>query len=221
MANFTKKSSSIILPPPVERKVNEIADAFFNLTRKKIVITDGTRTAAQQAVQVYNKILSNDLTIYLNQRAANEIKVAFDLARSQGKSREDTLRAMTAVIEAQIERGVFISRHLTGKAFDVRNKDMTKRHQTIFKQVAQTVGGVTVLPEGRPPTFTYSSSERRYPAPPLLRKAHVCIANIDLTCTGVTRLPQLDGSEEAQTWVFPKAVQSEDQILTVPEPIFV
>lgn len=153
MANFTKKSSAVILPPAVEKKVNEIADAFFNLTKKKIVITDGTRTAAQQAVQVFNKILANELTIYLNQKAATQIKAAFDLAKSQGKSKAETLGAMTEVIESQIKQGVFISRHLTGRAFDVRNKDMSAKQQAAFKQVAQTVGGVTVLPEGKPPHF--------------------------------------------------------------------
>ncbi|HEY0322611.1 MAG TPA: hypothetical protein VGC66_16780 [Pyrinomonadaceae bacterium] len=153
MANFTKKSSAVILSPAVEKKVNEIADAFFNLTAKKIVITDGTRTAAEQAVQVFNKILAHDLTIYLNHKAANEIKAAFDLARSEGKPKAEVLKAMTAVIESQIKSKVFISRHLTGRAFDVRDKDMTAQQQTVFKQVAQTVGGVTVLPEGKPPHF--------------------------------------------------------------------
>jgi hypothetical protein len=153
MANFTKKNSGIILSPAVERKINQLADAYFNLTQKKIVITDGTRTAAEQAVQVFNKIMAHDLTIYINQRAANQIKAAFDLARSQGKSKADTLKAMTAVIERQVENGVFLSKHLTAKAFDVRNNDMTDRQKGIFKQVAQTIGGVTLLEETRPPHF--------------------------------------------------------------------
>ena len=153
MANFSKKSNAVILPPAVEKKVTEIADAFFNITGKKIVITDGTRTAAQQAVQVFNKIMSNDLGIYLNHKAANEIKAAFDLAKSQGKAKADVLKAMEAVIERQIKSKVFLSRHLTGKAFDVRNIDMTAKQQKVFKQVAQTVGGVTLLQEGKPPHF--------------------------------------------------------------------
>jgi hypothetical protein len=153
MANFTKKSAGVILSPAVEKKVNEIADAFFNITQKKIVITDGTRTASDQALQVFNKIIAHDLTIYTNHKAANEIKAAFDLARSQGKSKTDTLKAMTLVIESQIKNKVFISKHLTGRAFDVRNIDMTSKQQGAFKQVAQTVGGVTVLPEGKPPHF--------------------------------------------------------------------
>jgi hypothetical protein len=153
MANFTKKSSGIILSPAVERKINQLADAYFNLTQKKIVITDGTRTPAEQAVQVFNKIMAHDLTIYINQRAANQIKAAFDLARSQGKSKADTLKAMAAVIERQTQNGVFLSKHLTAKAFDVRNNDMTDRQKATFKQVAQTIGGVTLLEETRPPHF--------------------------------------------------------------------
>lgn len=153
MPNFTKKSSSIILSPAAEKKVNEVADAFFNLTNKKIVITDGTRTPQQQAVQVFNKILAHDLGIYINHKAANEIKAAFDLARSQGKSKTDVLKAMSAVIEKQVANKVFLSRHLTGRAFDVRNKDMTPKQQNIFKQVIQTIGGMTLLPEGKPPHF--------------------------------------------------------------------
>src|SRR2546421_213672 len=114
MANFTKKSSAVILPPVVEKKVNEIADAFFNLTKKKIVITDGTRTAAEQAVEVFNKILAHDLTIYTNHKAANEIKAAFDLAKSEGRSKADTIKAMPVVVESHIKRGVFISKHPHG-----------------------------------------------------------------------------------------------------------
>jgi len=153
MANYRKKTSAVILPPAVEQKVNEIADAFFSRAGRKIVITDGTRTAAQQALQVYNKIIKNDLTIYTNHNAANEIKAAFDLAKSQGKPKAEILKAMAAVIEGQVARGDFISKHLTGRAFDVRNHDMTANLQAVFKQVAQTVGGVTVLPEGTPPHF--------------------------------------------------------------------
>jgi hypothetical protein len=52
-----------------------------------------------------------------------------------------------------VARKVFLSRHLTGRAFDVRNIDMTPKQQNIFKQVIQTIGGMTVLPELKPPHF--------------------------------------------------------------------
>jgi hypothetical protein len=150
--HFTKKSSAVVLTPALERVADEIADAFFAQTRKNIVVTDGVRTAAQQAAQVFAKIRANDLSIYLNQTAAQEIKRAHDVAVKAGKTRAEVLKAMTAVIEGQIERKEFISKHLTRKAFDVRSNDMTAAHKRIFKQVVQDIG-VPMLDEAKPPHF--------------------------------------------------------------------
>ncbi len=136
-----------------KRKGNEIADAFFNITQKNIVVTDGTRAASDQALQVYNKILANDLTIYTNQKAAQEIKVAYDLAVTAGKPKADIIKAMTEVVENQIKSKNFISKHLTGRAFDVRSKDMSPNQKKVFKQVVQTIGGASMIEEGKPPHF--------------------------------------------------------------------
>jgi len=152
-SNFTKKTSAVILPPAVEKKAGEVADAFFAQTGKKIVITDGLRTAADQAARVLVKIQLNNLSIFLNQKAAQEIKRAHDIAVSAGKSKAQVLAAMTAVIEDQITRKVFISKHLTGRAFDVRSNDMTTQRKQTFKQVVQHVGGVSMIDEGKPPHF--------------------------------------------------------------------
>jgi hypothetical protein len=152
-AHLVKKSSAVVLNPALERKAGEIADAFFNLTGKDIVLTDGNRTALDQATQVYAKILSHDLTIYTNQKAAQEIKAAYDSAVSAGKSKGEVIKAMAAVIEKQIRNKVYISKHLTGKAFDVRSRDMTTNQKKTFKQVVQTIGGLTMIEEGKPPHF--------------------------------------------------------------------
>lgn len=152
-AHFVKKSSAVILNPTLEKKAGEIADAFFNLVKKDIVLTDGIRTALAQAVQVHAKILAHDLTIYINQKAAQEIKIAYDLAVSAGKPKAEVLKAMANVIENQMKNKVFISKHLTGKAFDVRSKDMTATQKKVFKQVVQSIGGMTMIEEGKPPHF--------------------------------------------------------------------
>ena len=152
-AHFTKKSSAVILTPALEKKAGEIADAFFSLTKKDIVLTDGVRTALDQATQVYAKILAHDLTIYTNQKAAQEIKAAYDKAVSSGKAKAEVLRMMAEVISTQMKNRVYISKHLTGKAFDVRNMDMTASQKKVFKQVVQNVGGVTMIQEGKPPHF--------------------------------------------------------------------
>jgi Arc/MetJ family transcription regulator len=152
-AHFKKKTAAVILPSAVEKKAGEVADAFFAQTQKEIVITDGLRTAADQAERVLVKIQLHDLSIFLNQKAAQEIKQAHDIAVAAGKSKTQVLAAMTAVIESQIARKVFISKHLSGRAFDVRSKDMTPKQQTVFKQVVQHVGDVSMILEGKPPHF--------------------------------------------------------------------
>ncbi len=151
--HFTKKTSAVVLTPAVEQKANEVADAYFAQTGKKIVLTDGLRTAADQAARVLVKIQLNDLSIFLNQKAAQEIKRAHDSAVNAGKAKAQVLAAMTAVIEDQITRKVFLSKHLTGRAFDVRSNDMTAQQKQVFKQVVQHVGGVSMLDEGKPPHF--------------------------------------------------------------------
>ena len=151
--HFVKKSSSVVLTPATEKKAGEIADAFFKMTNKEIVLTDGVRTAQDQAAQVYAKILAHDLTIYTNQKAAREIKAAYDLAVSAGKSKSEVIKAMADVIGKQVKSKIYLSKHLTGKAFDVRSKDMTAHQKQTFKQVVQTIGGVTMLEEGKPPHF--------------------------------------------------------------------
>lgn len=104
-------------------------------------------------MQVYAKIQAHDLTIYTNHKAALEIKAAYDRAKAAGKPKSEVLAAMAAVIEDQVERRVFISRHLTARALDVRNNDMTSEQKRVFKQVVQAIGGVTLLEEGKPPHF--------------------------------------------------------------------
>jgi hypothetical protein len=150
--HFTKKTAAVVLTPALVKKADEVADAFFAQTKKNIVVTDGVRTPAEQAVQVLAKIRANDLSIYLNQKAAQEIKRAHDVAVKAGKSRADVLKAMTRVIEDQVGRKVFLSRHLTKQAFDVRSRDMNDAQKRIFKQVVQDIG-VSMIEEGKPPHF--------------------------------------------------------------------
>ena len=39
-AHYTKKSSSDVFTPALEKKANEIADAFFVITKKDIVLVN-------------------------------------------------------------------------------------------------------------------------------------------------------------------------------------
>jgi phage-related protein len=131
--------------------VAEIASAYFDETGADITVTDGTRTAEDQASAMYNNLENGeDFSLYKDQAAAQEIKDAYDEAIDADKSKEEAIKDMTGVIQDQIERGVYISNHLEEKgdrAFDVRINDMTTDQRDAFQKAAENVGA-KVINEG-------------------------------------------------------------------------
>lgn len=80
----------------------------------------GTRTSQSQATAMYGKLSGGDqLTVYANQTAAKEIKKAYDNAVTSKKSKSDTISDMKAVIDTQISKMTYISKHLKVGAVDV------------------------------------------------------------------------------------------------------
>lgn len=133
--------------------LNRIAQSFARRTGRRIHITSGTRTPREQADAMYEKIRRGiRLTrLYRNYDAASEIQNAY--RRNRRRGRRPTVRAMAAVIRAQIGRGVYISRHLRASAADVRSRNLSRRERHIFREVVRDEGGVSLLQEGRPPHF--------------------------------------------------------------------
>lgn len=133
--------------------IARIAREFHRRTGRGIVITSGTRNAYEQARAMYEKLrLGQRLTsIYLDYDAAAEIQAAYDAHRRRGRA--PCVNAMARVIERQIARGRYISRHLRESAVDVRSRDMTPRERRIFEQVVATFERVSLLYEGTPPHF--------------------------------------------------------------------
>jgi hypothetical protein len=137
----------------VAAKVEALDRAFFKKTGAHLVVTSGTRDAIHQAKAMYKMIrLGADiLELYKNKDAAGEIKQAYD--RAAGKPPEDIVAAMHAVIQAQLDRGVFISAHLRAGAVDIRNRTMSAAERRAFVKAVEELGGVTLLEESRPPHY--------------------------------------------------------------------
>src|SRR5690606_21888510 len=133
--------------------IARIAAEFHRRTGRGIVITSGTRSPREQADAMYDKLrLGQRLTsLYLDYGAASEIQTAYHDHRRRGRAR--AVSAMARVIEGQIARGCFISRHLRSSAADVRSRDMTRRQRRIFEQVVARERRVSMLEEGTPPHF--------------------------------------------------------------------
>lgn len=137
--HFTLKDKSVKLSKKVEKKVGEIAGAYHEKTGKELVITDGSRTAADQADRMYDKIIDGEdlSTVYSNAKALKPIQKAYDDGLAAKKSASEIKADMTKVIESQVKKGTYISDHLRAGAFDVRARGMSDEDKKYFKEIVK------------------------------------------------------------------------------------
>lgn len=146
-ATFKPGQNIRISSPEVRRKLALVAQEYNKATGKTLTITDGDRTASEQAEQIYNQIVEGKLGLYTQKQAAQEIKDAFDAGRRARKSVAQIKQDITVVIGGQMTREVFISRHLRNRGADVRSRDMSRSDENAFRMAARN-NGVEVLREG-------------------------------------------------------------------------
>lgn len=143
----------VTLPDNIVGKVKQIADRYQALTGKTIVVTSGTRTARSQAHAMYGKLAGgDDLAVYKNQTAAQEIRQAYDDGVTSGKTQEQIISDMQKLIETQITQQVYISMHLRQGAVDIRSRDMSNMEKEKFIQAATGIASSIIL-ESTPPHF--------------------------------------------------------------------
>jgi hypothetical protein len=124
----------------VQAAVGRMTDSYYLETGQLLHLTDGDRTAAQQARQVYQKLNDGDPVVgfYRNDAAARELKQVYDrMSATPGTTRAQIEAAMTRTIEAQVARGSLISDHLTHNAVDVRSRGT---NEDAFVRAAQAEG---------------------------------------------------------------------------------
>jgi hypothetical protein len=117
-----------------------------------MTVTSGKRSPRNQAKAMFDKFYLRDPkmgTLYKNRAAYTEIKKEYD-GPDSGRSRDDIERAMAIIIERQVAKGVYLSRHLTGKAVDVRSVGLSAQDVRRIKEAVKREGG-TVIEEGIPP----------------------------------------------------------------------
>ncbi|WP_437733827.1 hypothetical protein [Sorangium sp. So ce1335] len=143
----------VTLPPKIAAKLEQIDRRYARRTREHLVITSGTRDANRQARAMFTKLrLGEDLLqLYRNKAAVQEIKKAYQA--NAGKRPEQVVEAMEAVIQDQIDRGIYVSAHLRKGAVDVRNRTMSAKEKRAFLESAGEVGGVLVIEESTPPHY--------------------------------------------------------------------
>lgn len=150
--HYTVKAG-VIISSDIKVKIKKIADNYNQSTSKDIVVTSGTRESQSQAAAMYGKLSGGDtLTIYKDKTSAKAIKKAYDDAVTAKKNKTQTISAIKTVIDEQIKKGVYISKHLKKGAVDVRSRDMSAGEKAKFKEATKGIAS-SVLLEVVPPHF--------------------------------------------------------------------
>ena len=150
MPNYTTKSG-VTLEGKAKTGIGKVADDYYAEHKEKIVVTSGTRSAQSQAQAMYDKLKAGgSLSIYKNKKAADEVQKAYDDAVAAEKKQAETVKAMAKVIEGQVAKKVYLSKHLIKGAVDVRSKDMSADEKKTFKAAAEK-HAKSVLLEKSPP----------------------------------------------------------------------
>lgn len=138
-----RMAGNVVLTPREAPLVKRLAQAYFDRTGSTFYVTSGYRTPAQQASAMYGNLVRYGIPYvrrtYGGRPAAVEIIAAFIRNRRFGRR---AILTMTAIIEDQIDRGVYVSRHLRGMAVDIRMS--TAQRQPLSGSAAQ-VGGDLVI----------------------------------------------------------------------------
>lgn len=144
------------IPAPVQPRLAELAAAFQAETGKSLVITDGTRRPEVQAELMLRNLERGDDIVrnYANKTAARAVREAYAEAQRGGLGRADTLKALTAVIQAQVKAGDYVSKHLREGAVDVRCTDLSARERATLKRLAKA-RDIAVVDESRTSTPHY------------------------------------------------------------------
>lgn len=153
MSEHYSLKTGVILDSEVEKKVKKIADKYYKLSKKDIVITSGTRSAQSQAAAMYGKTSGGDkLTVYKDQASSKEILNAYDAGVKSKKSKTEIIADMKDKLDDQAKNGKYISKHLKKGAVDIRSRNMTASDKTNFKKAAAGIASAVIL-ETVPPHF--------------------------------------------------------------------
>jgi uncharacterized protein YcbK (DUF882 family) len=131
--------SNVALTKEMEPLLRKLTQLYFEISGGFLYITSGYRSPERQASAMCHNLIAYGIPYvigtYGGRQAVVEIVEAF---RRNPGDREKATRAMTKVIQAQMIRGVYISDHLLGKAFDIR---LSSAKLSALREVVRGMGG--------------------------------------------------------------------------------
>ncbi len=129
----------VLMTKDLEKKVAKLANTYFNITGKNLVVTSGYRPPFRQAPAVFANIKLKGLAVvrgtYKNKKLIDEI---LDAYRANKNDDAKAVAAMQKTIENQVKRQAYISSHLLSNAIDLRTITTIKSK---LQQTLNQIGG--------------------------------------------------------------------------------
>jgi hypothetical protein len=142
------QTGNLRLTDAARGRLERIAARFHKVTKRRLVITGGSRTPTRQAELMHEKLEHGDNLLALYEKSlATEISNAYREGRKRHFPKAKQIAAIRDVILGQIKRGLYVSRHLQAGAADVRSINMTPARVQAFRAAVAAEPGVVLLDE--------------------------------------------------------------------------
>jgi hypothetical protein len=149
-----KQAPGIEITPELRPHIEAVARIYFEKTRRPLEITSGYRSPRRQAEAMYVKLaVGGSLALYKRQDLTRPLLDAYRQGRKKRWKKDRIVAAMAEVLQSQVERGQYLSRHMRGLAFDVRSTGMSAKQRQALLAAVREVGQMRIIHERRPPHY--------------------------------------------------------------------
>jgi hypothetical protein len=127
------------ITPTMRPLLQKLTDSYFRASGGVLHITSAYRTPEAQAKAMYRNLVSYGRDYVLE--TYGERQVAVEIASAYLNNRMNRSRAITArtkVILGQVRQGLYVSRHMLGRAFDIR---LSSAKPSLLRKVVRRLGG--------------------------------------------------------------------------------
>jgi hypothetical protein len=87
------------------------------------------------------------VALYENKAAVTEIRNLYRESAGVRQPKKQLIHALRDVITAQMDKGVYVSRHLKAGAADVRSRDLKAPQEAAFRRAVADEPGVILIDE--------------------------------------------------------------------------
>ncbi len=133
--------AEVAIPEVIEAPVEEMGRDFHARSGRRMVVTSGYRSPREQASAMYDDFAEGEVGKKYKanlQPYVREVLAVFNENRTGAQAQ--VVELMRAVVERQVAGGVYLSRHMTGYAIDLRVNDLAEEARNHLDAAARALG---------------------------------------------------------------------------------